>query len=165
MEIAKIHGKYRQSINNTLRRLGIETKKMKSEESRGQFANFITIEDYEILKNEIIKNTASESEDSDLNIPGVFYIIQLEPEHDSGRIKLGFASSAEDRLRKHKTAAPFSIILKTWPCKLLWEKTAIESVSQGSEKLYTEVFRTKDINEVIQRCDKFFSLMPELNNE
>jgi hypothetical protein len=96
-----------------------------------------------------------------LDIGGVFYLIQLEPEHDPGRFKLGFATNIEERLRSHKTAAPFSKVLKTWPCKLLWEKTAIECASQGCARLHTEVFRTESIDEVQSRCEQFFKLMPE----
>jgi hypothetical protein len=98
----------------------------------------------------------------DSNIKGVFYLIQLEPEHDPGRFKLGFATNIEERMRSHKTAAPFSKVLKTWPCKLLWEKTAINCATQGCEQLHTEVFRSESVKEVQVRCDKFFALMPEL---
>lgn len=95
------------------------------------------------------------------DVGGVFYLIQLEPEHDPGRFKLGFATNIEEGLRSHKTAAPFSKVLKTWPCKLLWEKTAIECASQGCVRLHTEVFRTESIDEVQSRCEQFFKLMPE----
>ncbi len=96
---------------------------------------------------------------------GVFYLIQLEPMHDPGRIKLGFATNIKERLRSHKTAAPFSKAVKTWPCKLLWEKTAIDSVSQGCEKLHTEVFRSKSIEVIQSRCEKFFALMPTIEGK
>jgi len=48
---------------------------------------------------------------------------------------------------------------------LLWEKTAIDSVTRGCERLNTEVFRSEDLDLIKERCDKFFSLMPELINE
>jgi len=89
-------------------------------------------------------------------------IIQLEPEHDLGRFKVGFATNIEERLRSHKTAAPFYKVLRTWPCKLLWEKTAMECASQGCVRLHTEVFRTDAIDEVQSRCEQFFGLMPEM---
>jgi len=91
-------------------------------------------------------------------------LIQLEPDHDPGRFKLGFASNMPERLRSHRCSAPFAKILKTWACHALWERTAIDSVTQGCEKIHTEVFRTKDISSVQEKCDLFFNLMPKLDD-
>lgn len=165
IEIAKIHRKYRQSVHRVLQRLGVETTKMKSTEARGQLATYISRDDYELIRDQFDKADSTSAEDAESGGPGVFYLIQLEPDHDPGRFKVGFATSVEDRLRKHRTAAPYSVVLNTWPCKLLWEKTAIDSVTQDCERLHTEVFRTNDLNRVIERCNQFFSLMPELDSE
>ena len=167
MEIAKILGKHRQSVHKIVQRLGLETTKIKSEEARGQLATYISKEDFELVKDAIASSdlNSSEGDEVDINVPGYFYVIQLEPQHDPGRIKVGFATSVDERLRKHKTAAPFSTVIKSWPCKLSWEKTAIDSVTQGCERLYTEVYRTDNLEKVIERCEKFFSLMPSLESE
>ena len=90
-------------------------------------------------------------------------MIQLEPDHDPGRFKLGFASNMPERLRAHRSSTPFAKILKTWPCHVSWERTAIDSVTQGCEKIHTEVFRTKDITSVQKKSDLFFDLMPDLD--
>lgn len=39
---------------------------------------------------------------------GFFYLIQLEPEHDSARFKLGFTMDLDGRLQKHRCSAPFA---------------------------------------------------------
>ena len=65
-----------------------------------------------------------------------------------------------ERLRHHRTAAPFSKVERTWPCKSLWEKTAIDCVTQDCEKIYTEVFRTEDVERIVLLADRFFDLMP-----
>ena len=52
-------------------------------------------------------------------------------------------------------------IVKTWPCKVLWERTAIESVTSGCERIYMEVFRTEDIRDVVERANRFFEVMPQ----
>ena len=39
IEIAKAHGKHRQTIHRILKRLGVETTKMQSSEARGQLAD------------------------------------------------------------------------------------------------------------------------------
>lgn len=165
IEIAKTHGKHRQTIHRILKRLGVETTKMQSSEARGQLATYISKADYERIRDEFNKSETTNGEDDESVGPGVFYVIQLEPDHDPGRFKVGFATSIQDRLRQHKTAAPYSVLLNTWPCKLLWEKTAIDSVTQGCKRLHTEVFLTDNLNQVVERCNQFFSLMPELDNE
>ena len=161
IDIAKDLGKHNAHIFKILGRLGIETVKEKSSGARGQKIAYITTDNYDQIR-EYLAGTEDGSEMliTQTDVGGVFYLIQLEPEHDPGRFKLGFATNIEERLRSHKTAAPFSRVLKTWPCKLLWEKTAIECVSQGCLRLHTEVFRTESIGEVQSRCERFFKLMP-----
>jgi len=163
IEIARTYGKRPQSIHKIVQRFGIETKKIRSEESRGQLISYILVKDYERIQEYLSEPEESDGELLNGNIPGVFYLIQLEPNHDPGRYKLGFASNMDERLRSHKTAAPFATVIATWPCKLLWEKTAIDSITANSEKLYTEVFRTDDIQQVRKRCDDFFALMPSFD--
>lgn len=166
IDIAKIHGKHKAYVFKILKRLGIDAVKQKNSGSKGQRISYITQEDYDLLKEHLeTRDRGSQSPDIDSNLGGVFYLIQLEPEHDPGRFKLGFATNLEERLRSHKTAAPFSKILKYWPCKLLWEKTAIDCVVQGCERLHTEVFRTESISQVLERCEQFFAQMPEVNQK
>jgi len=163
IDVAKNLGKWKAHVFKILKRLGIETVKEKSNNARGQKIAYITTDDYDRIR-EYLAGTEDDSDASTIqpDVGGVFYLIQLEPEHDPGRFKLGFATNIEERLRSHKTAAPFSKVLKMWPCKLLWEKTAIECASQGCVRLYTEVFRTESIDEVQSRCEQFFKLMPEI---
>jgi len=159
-------GKQKSHIFKVLDRLGIERTLQKSAKAKGQKVALITAEDYERVKEYFAGANNDEQEVVfDSNSGGVFYLIQLEPEHDPGRIKLGFATNIDERLRSHKTAAPFSKVVKTWPCKLLWEKTAIESVTQGCERLHTEVFRSESIDEIQSRCEKFFALMPPIDGQ
>ena len=165
IEVARSFGKRKQHIFKILGRLKIETIKEKNSEARGQKIAYITIDDFDRIKEYFTSSEeVSDSVSIQPDLRGVFYLIQLEPEHDPCRFKLGFATNIEERLRSHKTAAPYSKVLKTWPCKFLWEKTVIDCASQGCDKIYTEVFRTDSINEVMSRLEKFFSLMPEVKN-
>jgi hypothetical protein len=93
---------------------------------------------------------------------GWFYLIELEPEHDPGRFKIGFTTDPEGRLRHHRCSAPFAKYRKTWPCKRLWERTAIDCLTADTDKLHTEVFRTVSIDRVLERGDCFFALMPSV---
>ncbi|NJR52122.1 MAG: hypothetical protein HC780_23645 [Leptolyngbyaceae cyanobacterium CSU_1_3] len=89
-------------------------------------------------------------------------MIQLEPEFDPGRFKVGFAANMSERLRHLRCSAPFAVVMRTWPCRRLWEKTAIESVSDSCERLHTEVFRASSTDEIIVRCERFFAVMPPI---
>ena len=136
-------------------------------ESRGQKVAHISAQSFEQLQ-EYFASADYVGEGNgngrvDSSTSGVFYLIQLEPERDPLRFKLGFATNIEERLRSHKTAAPFSVVIKTWPCRFMWEKTAIESISRGCERIHTEVFRGEPIEVILERCEQFFALMPSLD--
>ncbi len=76
------------------------------------------------------------------------------------RVKLGFTTDLDGRLRKHRCSAPFAQCLKTWPCLRRWERAAIDSVTDGLEQLHTEVFRAGSVEHVIVSADRFFAVMP-----
>lgn len=92
---------------------------------------------------------------------GFFYMIQLEPDHDPGRFKVGFTTDLDGRLQKHR-CAPFAQYLKSWPCKRIWERAAMDCVTNGCERLHTEVFRAGSLEELAARAQAFFSMMPRL---
>lgn len=161
-EAAKALGRNKQSLFKLVNRLKIEKKFIKSEDARGQTAAYITLEDFEILKAHVDgASSLPVLQGDDASMSGYFYIIQLEPELDPRRLKLGFAASVDDRIRKHMTSAPFSKVLAKWPCRLIWEKTVIDCLTGNSEKIYTEVFRVQDVNMTIQTAAAFFDLMPK----
>ncbi|MDE0152356.1 MAG: hypothetical protein OXN23_00625 [Gammaproteobacteria bacterium] len=166
-QAADIFGVQKPHLFKIIKRLGIETHQEKSDSTgphRGAKIAFISKEDFERLK-EYLKDSHTENEPSSVGPSqgGVFYLIQLEPEHDPTRFKLGFASDVSSRLRQHKTAAPYSKVVGIWPCKQLWEKTAIESIARGCDRVHTEVFRGKSIEIVRERCEEFFALMPSID--
>ncbi len=161
-------GRHKSFLFKLVDRFNITKQMQRSGSARGQKIAFISQAD----ANQIREYIAHSDEVSDVRpsatfentTAGFFYLVQLEPEHDPGRFKLGFATNLEERLRAHKTAAPYSSVVKAWPCKFLWEKVAIESVTQGCEQIHTEVFRYDSIEEIARRCDQFFSLMPSPEN-
>lgn len=98
---------------------------------------------------------------SELAETGQFYIIQLIPEFDPNRIKLGFAMDVNQRLSQHRTSAPTAICKATWPCKRLWEATVIDYLTLGHCRLISnEVFECDDIEALVQRAEKLFAIMP-----
>ena len=163
IEVAKIHGLRRQSIHKIVKKHGIHTEKASSDDSRGQQISWITMSDYKILEKHL--SNATQAETAQTMSQGVFYLVLLEPDSDPGRFKVGFTHDLDERLRKHKTVAPFLRVVKTWPCKILWERTAIDCVTEDCQKLHTEVFRADKISSVVDRADRFFELMPTLDLE
>ncbi len=165
-DVAAQHGKAKQTVFKILKRLRIEPTKQRSSAGKNQLVSYITQEEFKLVRSELLLIRSDESEDGDLVAienaveQGVFYLIQLEPEFDPGRFKLGFTASLPERLRHLRCSAPFAKVIKSWPCQVMWEKTAIDSISAGCERLHTEVFRAVSLDEIIAKCDRFFAIMP-----
>jgi hypothetical protein len=165
LEVARDHGKRKQSIFKIIKKLRIDVHKEKSHASKGQAIAYISTSDRTRI-DEYLANSGPATDGELLSIRpelnGFFYLIQLEPTHDPGRFKVGFATSIAERMTAHRTAAPLLKLIQTWPCKLLWEKTAIDCVTAGCERLHTEVYRTGSLEVIVDKCHKFFGLMPDL---
>ena len=55
--------------------------------------------------------------------------------HDKNCFKVGYVNNITDRLRQLRCSAPYTQVVKRWPCRGLWEKTAIEYVTDGCESV------------------------------
>jgi hypothetical protein len=97
--LAKQHGKRKQAVFKVLKRLGIETAKLRSSDHRGQLIAYISSEDARIVSAELLSSMQADvGDEAELTSiealadeQGIFYLVQLEPDHDPGRYKLGFA--------------------------------------------------------------------------
>ena len=171
IDAAKQLGKYKQTLFKVIRKLKIAQVKQRHSQHGGQAISYITKKDFDKLSEYFSSKRSTKQEhveySSDLNLTdvGVFYLIQLEPTHDPGRFKVGFASSMNERLRQHRCAAPFVKVIGTWPCRRLWEQTAIDCVTTDCEKIHTEVFKTKNIENIKEKCNQFFDLMPNIKKK
>lgn len=93
---------------------------------------------------------------------GCFYIIQLIPELDSKRIKLGFTVDLNDRLTQHRTVAPTAKVVKSWPCKRVWEVTIMDCLSSmGCRHILNEVFECDDLKGLLKRGEELFRILPD----
>ena len=164
----------KQSLFKVIKRLGIEPRQRRESSRRNQQIATITVAEAIAIRNAFrragtsLTDAADVSDESPVFISeetGVFYLIQLEPDHDPCRFKVGFTGELEGRLRKHRCSAPFAQPIKSWPCRRTWERAAIDCVTQGCEQLHTEVFRAISIADVVNRADSFFALMPAINQQ
>ena len=171
VDLASQIGKRKQTIFKVLRRLRIEPRKLRKSESRGQLVSYVTAQESRLVAGGLRSQGPGPKTGDDVAAPpealleehGVFYLLLLEPDHDPGRFKVGLTMSLSERLRTLRCSAPFTNVLRTWPCKILWEKTAIDCVTADCKQLHTEVFRTQSIEIILKRCEQFFNLMPKLH--
>ncbi len=158
---------HRPTIFRIVRRLGIVTQKRRDEERGNQQVDTIALSDIDQVREALLTGRRAASTEPGALIGdgeiGYFYLVQLEPEHDSGRFKVGFTTDVDGRLTKHRCSAPFAVCVRSWPCRRTWERAAIDCVTANCEQLHTEVFRTADLSSIVSRCDAFFSLMPTLS--
>lgn len=139
---------------------GLSFLKQRTSASAGQLTNVLSQEDAAAVR--AIRESQGFTGKAIANhTEGWFYIIQLIPDLDPLRVKLGFASDPDVRLQAHRTAAPTAVFVKAWSCERAWEQAAIDSVTRiGCKLIANEVFQCDDLDALIERCEAFFDLMP-----
>jgi len=158
----------KQRIFKLLPRLGIQPTHLHDPSRGNQRVAVVTaLEAHEIRQAlddtpETRKPLSGQAGSALMDDSGYFYLIQLEPALDSGRFKAGFTVDLDGRLAKHRCSAPFASYLNYWPCLRAWERTAIDCVADGAERLHTEVFRVSDIEKTLSKAESFFAVMPQV---
>lgn len=171
VDVARQLGKHKATVFKVMKRLGIAGVKRRSTSLGNQVVVCITQAEAAWIGTELAAFRQAGGSSTEAASPGdgpssaelgVFYLVQLEPVYDPGRFKIGFAASMSDRLRALRCSAPFAVVVRTWECRRVWERTVIDCVTEGCERLHTEVFRTDSLDCVINRCIRFFAVMPPL---
>jgi hypothetical protein len=162
----------KQRIFKILPRLGIRPTQRRDQSRGNQNVATVSTSEAAAIRAEIVNSSApsgpgTSPSPGDVALfysddVGFFYVIQLEPNHDPGRFKVGFTMDLEARLRKHRCAAPYAQYLDTWPCKRIWERAAIDCVTHECEQLHTEVFRARSLDQQRARGQSFFAMMAKL---
>jgi len=166
-DLADELGTYRATIFKIAKRLDIQPVKRREPTRGNQLIALVTEADAAAIRAAFTEGRragvqgASDIEEFAPD-EGMFYLIQLEPEHDPGRFKVGFTTDLDGRLRHHRCSAPFAAYRKTWPCRRTWERAAIDCMTAGLEQLHTEVFRGSSLDDVAERGNRFFSVMPSV---
>lgn len=160
----------KQRIFKTLPRLGIASKLRRDADRGNQNIAPVSLMEAEAIRRELNRPSTATAVDAFADSAGTaqfedvgyFYLIQLEPVHDAGRFKVGFTVELDGRLQKHRCSAPFAQYVRTWPSRRVWERAAIDCATASCERLHTEVFRAKVLQDVVQRADAFFGVMPRI---
>jgi hypothetical protein len=139
---------------------GIQPHKRRTPDSGGQLTLALTAEEAEIIRSRRREEGFLESHRPVVKEFGVFYVIQLVPELDPGRIKLGFADDMAMRMAQHKTAAPTAVLVKCWPCKRSWESTVIDCLSIDCRLILSEVYECDNVPSLVDKADRLFALLP-----
>lgn len=98
---------------------------------------------------------------------GFFYVIQIVPDLDPNRVKLGYARNVGQRLQQHRTTSPTAKLVEHWPCKATWEQEAIDCITFlcGCKLVGGEVYDCDSVATVVEYGHGFFDIMPMLIEE
>ena len=155
----------RRNVRNQKNALNLEPQKQKTPSSKGALVACLTSDDAEKLIR-FYKSRGSSKSDIDNNRNyGYFYIIQLIPEFQPDRVKIGFADDVNKRFKEHQTASPTAKLLGYWPCKRAWDQAAMDSISRTGCRLVLNEVYEGDIEEFIKRAEQFFEIMPDPTTE
>ncbi len=160
--LAEKLGMDRSHARRYILKLGFKPEKRRTADSGSQLTLTVTTDEAEsILKHRQSQGFTTDSKPVSTEY-GVFYVIQLVPELDSKRIKLGFTIDLNDRLVQHRTAAPTARVVKSWPCRRIWETAVMDCLSSvACRHILNEVFECNALNDLIARGDELFKILPE----
>jgi len=160
-DLAKRLGMDRSHARRYVLKLGYSFHKRRTPDSGSQLTLCVTSAEADEIASQRADKGFAASTVVAISDVGVFYVIQLVPDLDPKRLKLGFAESLEQRLSQHRTAAPTARVLRAWPCKRTWEMTAIDALTrEGCRLILNEVFECDEPDTLAKRGDAFFSLLP-----
>ena len=162
-ELAAELGLDKSNVRKYVLRQGFVPVSIRTGDSANQATLALTPEDAEAVRALRIKQGFAATFRAPLeNGNGFFYVIQVVPDLDPLRVKLGWTSNTSSRLDAHRTAAPTAQLVKEWPCRKAWEIAAIHSVVRTDcTNIGNEVYRCGDLDALVERCEAFFDLMPE----
>jgi hypothetical protein len=160
-ELSNRLGMDRSHARRYVLKLGYAFHKRRTQDSGGQLTLCVSTAEAEEIVSQRADQGFTASTVVSVSDVGVFYVIQLVPELDPKRLKLGFAESIDQRLSQHRTAAPTATVLRAWPCKRSWERAAMDSLTRLNCRLIlNEVFECDNPEALAERGDAFFSLLP-----
>jgi len=156
----------RRHVNKVKKELELNPVKQKTVSSKGSLVNCLSTDDTNTFINYFETKEESSGKNDLLTTSryGFFYIIQLIPEFNPNRVKIGFADNVEKRLKEHQTASPTAKLVGKWNCKRAWDQCVMDSITRENCKLVLNEVYEGDLSEFIKRTDDFFANMPKPEN-
>ncbi len=153
----------KSNVRKYVKRHGYDFMRVRGDDRTHQAVLALKTEDAELIREARLHEGHSNGDSSRPveNGLGVLYVVQIMPDADPQRIKLGYASDASRRLASYRTVSPTAAIVKTWPCRVTWERAAIDSLTaEHCTLIGGEVYVGTNIEGLLQRGDTFFACMP-----
>lgn len=158
-ELAIIFNMNKGNLIKLIQKMGLKTFEYRSPEHKNQIVKAINKEGFDLLNK---YRLGPDRIESDILVKKEeFYLIQICPDISLKRIKIGYTTDIEQRIGNYKTICPTCKLIKTWPCKRIWEKAIIDmAIVKDFVKLGDEVFDC-DIEKLIERLDLIFKMFEE----
>lgn len=160
--LAKEMGMDRSHARRYVLRLGIKPHKRRTPDSQNQLTLAVDQNEADLIRQKRREEGFIGDSKPVAKDVGEFYIIRLVPELDDRRVKMGFADDLGSRLAQHRTAAPTAQVVASWPCKRLWENTAMDCLSGSNCRLIlNEVFECDDVDGLVALANQLFEVLPD----
>jgi len=91
--------------------------------------------------------------------PVTVYVIQLVPDLQPKRIKVGVADSIDARLSQHRTTCPTLSVLRLYTASPAHESILIQLLCSKEKQIGTEVFDVQSIEQTLTNIDTFFFIL------
>ena len=151
----------RSNMRKYVLKTGVTPHKRRTADSASQLTLAVTVAEADLIRTKRREQGFLEASRPLVADVGVFYVIQLVPELDPGRLKFGFADDIQTRLAQHRTSAPTAKVAKTWPCRRSWEGTLIDCLAgAGCKLILNEVYECDDMAKILERADAIFGFLP-----
>ena len=102
--------------------------------------------------------------EGDLTGPGIdsgaYYVIQLVPDLDARRVKLGFSPDPAGHVTILRAGAPTARLLRAWPCRPAWAPAAHDCLAGDCRPITDGVFDCDELDQCVARGETFFTLLP-----
>ncbi len=160
-ELATEWGVDRTTVKRYARRHGIAFVWVRDADTGNQQVQALTVEDAEAMREaRTVEGYGPQARIVEANGAGFFYVVQLLPTLQPGRVKLGHATDVEARLGSYRTVCPEACIVGRWACRKSWEAAAIRAATAGqADRIGQEVFLAEDVDAVVAAAERFFGMM------
>ena len=149
------------NLHRLITKLKLSTYGLRDKQANNQIVKAIDDAGLQTLtsyRDDIPKSSNNEN----VSIESIFYLILIAPDLSEYRVKLGFTTNLEQRLTSYKTICPNVKVVKTWECNKEWEKAIIDMAITNKDKIIgEEVFDVNDVALLVDRIDNIFAMLNE----